>query len=72
MKKLKPADGRRLEALHYRVTLLRKVGVRIQPDQIHALKRVVDLLLADDRAAERAAHKEPPPGFGRMSPDGQN
>ena len=66
MKTLKPADGRRLEALVYRLHALRRCGVKIQPDQIEAVKRCADLLLTDERAAERKANRQPPPGFGKL------
>lgn len=67
MRLLRPADGERLEALLYRLAVLRRADVKIQPDHVDALKRVVDILLAEKRRASRHAHKDgPPPGFGRL------
>jgi hypothetical protein len=64
MRMIKPADGRRLETLLHRVQTLRRCGVKIQPDHVEALRRVVDILLHDERAAERKRNVHPPPGFG--------
>lgn len=68
MKRVRPADGRRLESLAFRLRRLQRCDVRIARDQLEALKRVVDVLLHDERAANRAANSVPPPGFGRMTP----
>lgn len=66
MKMLKPGDGRRMEALWYRLSTLRGCGIRIDAESVHAVKRIADLLLTDERAAERKRNLYPPPGFGKL------
>lgn len=68
-----PADGRHLERLLQRVWRLNDAGVYIPSRERQALKRIVDILLFDERAALRiSGPEELPKDFGKFTDETQS